>query len=361
MICPRCTVKNPDQAEICSNCGQALKSNPFGTLSGATSLAGAPLATAAPSGTANPMAPATAVNTSEAAGKTPPTASGLGILSVSALIGALLVGVIYHFVGLYMDWIVVTPLLLGLLLGGALRLGVRKGKIRHAATVLGIAVFASCLCYGTKLFTDSVVTREEFITNQVASLPSLLASHHLPPGTITPATFEAHVRKDVPVFMFFVAYLKSVGQIGFSVSSTGASSSSGSQVTGLGAYGLLLLDLVVLGFTAAAIGGSAAMDPYCDPCDRWYDGAKVLLYGHTKQGPAMAQLAQTRDWDSLGAFQGGKYNTKYDSAVVLNTCPGCGMSYLRVRTKTNNSIKYLFRAKLSPDEARQLRAARTAK
>ncbi len=264
---------------------------------------------------------------------------------------AIFIGAIYHFIGQYLDLIAIFPIIAGVCVGAVLTTLAKKQKVRSKPALATIAILAGALCFCSRWVGDSLQTREEFINSYSTKFAGSSAASQ--------ARAQAALRSYYTPLRFLPIYLRVAAKEGATISSTGSSSSSrGSSITGLGFWGLALLDCVLMCGAATSLAWKQAGEPFCAACDSWHGVELTVSRLHPSQGEEAAKLAQGRDFAGLGGLRGTGATETSNCDVLLTKCPGCSAGQLSVKRKLNNSIKTLWNGQVSPAETAKLQEVR---
>lgn len=269
-----------------------------------------------------------------------------------ALLGAVLVGVFYHFVARFLDLLILFPLAAGGIVGAVIASLAKKHKVRSKGALAIVGILCGLLAYGTKVVCDSLYARSQFIPAYAAQIagnnPALQAQ------------LEDKMRAQVTPLRFFPLYLEMAAEEGISISSTHnmSSSASNAPITGLGFWGFFLLDGLLITGAATAIAWSQAASPYCEPCDDWYGTEMTVSRLHPDQGEDAKRLIESRDFEALGNLRGEGAGDKMHCDILMSKCNGCNTGKLKVRSTRNKSVKTLWQGDAAPKEVEKLEEVR---
>lgn len=279
------------------------------------------------------------------------TPGALPALSL-AFPAALVIGTLYHFIGGYLDLIVIFPLVAGLCVGGVLAAMAKKQKVRSKPALLILGVLAGALCFCSRWFADSLGAREQIIN---------LTSAKIAGGNpAVEARAQTFLRRQYTPLSFLPIYLRVAAKEGATITSTHdvSGSSRNSPITGNAFWGLALFDCLLMCGAAAAVAAKQAGSPFCAPCDSWHGVELTVSRLHPSLAPEAVKLAQARDFAGLGALRGGAANEKSNCDVLLSKCPGCSTGQLSVKRHVGNNIKTLWSGGVSPGETAKLQEVR---
>lgn len=287
-------------------------------------------------------------------GRPPRPAITFGALLALSLVFpvAVLIGTIYHFIGKYLDLIVIFPMLAGLCVGGVLASLAKKQKVRSKPALVTLAILAGTVCFCSRWIADSLQTREEFINSYSAKLAG--------GNPAIEAKAQSLLRRTYTPLRFLPMYLKVAAKEGATITSTHdvGGSSHNSPITGTAFWGLALFDALLMCGAAAAIAAKQASAPFCASCDSWHGGELTVSRLDPLHADEAAKLAQARDFAGLGGLRGGKATEKANCDVLLSKCPGCQTGQVTVRRHVGNAIKTLWSGQVSPTETAKLQEVR---
>ena len=282
-----------------------------------------------------------------------PSITAAGLLSLFLVVpAALVVGVVYHFIGQHLDLVIIFPLLAGACVGGVLAARSKKHKIRSKSALVAFGVLGGLLCFSARWAGDIAQAREEFIPIRAQKLsggnPALAAK------------LEAPLRRVWTPLRFAKVYLKYAEKEGTTISDVGASSSSvhNSAITGTGFWLLTAFDALLMCGAAAGVGLKQASSPFCVPCDSWYGIESAVSRLHPNQSNDAAKLASSGQWAGLGGLRSAGATAKSHCDILLSKCPGCANGHLSVKRQVGNNIKTLWKGAVTPADTQKLEEVR---
>ncbi|PQV62880.1 hypothetical protein B1R32_11920 [Abditibacterium utsteinense] len=263
---------------------------------------------------------------------------------IPALFAAVFVGVIYHFVGRFLDLLILFPLAAGAIVGAVLASLAKKNKVRSKFALALMGIFCGLLTYGTREFCDSLYHRSQMIPAYAAQIAGNNAAQQ--------AKVEDKLRARFTPIRYFPMYLEMAAEEGISISSSHDYSgrSANAPITGLGFWGFFILDGLLITGAATAIAWSQAAAPFCEPCDAWYGSEMTVSRLHPDQGDEARRLIESRDFAALGNLRGEGTQEKMHCDLLLSKCNGCGVAKLKVRSTRNKSVKTLWQGDVAPKE-----------
>jgi len=294
------------------------------------------------------------LSTSGSFGRAPrPALTAAGLLSLFLVVpAALAIGVVYHFIGQYLDLFILFPIVVGACVGGVLAALAKKHKIRAKSALAAFGILGGLLCFGARWAGDIVQAREEFIPMRAQKLSGGNAA--------LAARIEPQLRRVYSPLRFAKAYMRLAAKEGTTISSAGSSSSSSSNsaITGTGFWLLTALDALLMCSAAAAFGAKQAGAPFCNGCDSWYGAERTVSRLHPSQGDEAARLASSGQWAGLGALRSGGTTNKSYCDILLSKCPGCANGNLSVKRLVGSNVKTLWKGAVAPADTQKLEAVR---
>lgn len=282
-----------------------------------------------------------------------PAITAAGLLSLFLVVpAALAIGVVYHFIGWYLDLLIVFPLLAGACVGGVLAALAKKHKIRAKSALIAFGILGGLLCFCARWASDITQTREQFIAMRVQKRsggnPALAQQ------------WEPRLRRIYSPLRFAKAYLRLAAKEGTTISDVGSSSSSvhNSAITGTGFWLLTAFDALLMCGAAVGIGLKQAGSPFCDSCDSWYGTERTVSRLNPNQSDEAAKLAGAGQWAGLGGLRSAGATAKSHCDILLSKCPGCANGFLSVKRQVGNNIKTLWKGAVAPADTQKLEEVR---
>jgi hypothetical protein len=269
-----------------------------------------------------------------------------------ALLGAVLMGIIYHFVARFLDLIILFPLATGGIVGGIIAALAKKNKVRSKGALAFVGILCGLLCYGTKEFSDSLYDRE-------MSIPAM-ATEFAGKNQKLATLIEDSLRKRYPPLAYFPIYLQGAAEQGISISSTHdfSNKSRNAPITGWGFWAFFILDGLLITGAATAIAWGQANQLFCEPCDNWYTEPMTVTRLHPDQGEEATRLVQSGDFTGLGNLRGEGAGEKLHCDVLLSKCNGCGVGHLKMVTTRDKSVKTIWEGDPTPKDIATLEEVR---
>jgi hypothetical protein len=273
--------------------------------------------------------------------------SFLGLLP--ALLGAVIVGIIYHFVARFFDLLILFPLVAGGLTGAVLAALARKNKVRSVGAMVFMGILCGLVCYGTREFSDSLKVREQVIAEGSAEIAG--KNPKLRP------VVESSMRQELTPVAFFPMYLEAAAQEGFSISRH-PGSSSGAPVSGWGFWAIFIFDALLICGAATAVAAGQASSAFCEACDDWYTDDMVISSLHPNQGEEALRLLQSGDYAGMGNLRGEGADDKMHTDLLLSKCKGCGVGHLKLVATHDKNKNTLWEGDPTPQEIKTLEQTR---
>jgi len=160
----------------------------------------------------------------------------------------------------------------------------------------------------------------------------------------------------------FLGYLELSARSGITLKKGG---SKGTKVSGLGAWILWAVELLLALGVGGWIAGDRARQPFCERCKRWYLPPEAVAVGSSKKEAWQAVLRAVERGDHAGAAAAlGQPEEKATSVLRLARCPQCDthepVLSLAVITGTHTKkpqTRVRHETLVRADEARALTAA----
>ncbi len=264
---------------------------------------------------------------------------------------AILVGIVYHFIGRFLDLLILFPIVAGACVGGVLALLAKKHKVRSKPAIAILAIVGGLLCFSSRWIGDALQEREEFINSTSSKISAGNAALEARAQTVLRSTYTP--------LKFFPLYMQAAAKQGVSISSTHSSSSTkNSPITGTAFWILTFADALFMCGAAVAVAWKQASEPFCVGCDSWHDVELTVSRLHSNQAGEVARLAASGEWAGLGTLRGEDATEKAHCDVLLSKCPGCSTGQVSVKNNLNNKAKTLWSGKVSPPDVKQLEDVR---
>jgi len=294
------------------------------------------------------------MQTSGSFGRAPrPAITATGLLSLFLVApAAIVIGVIYHFIGQYLDLLIIFPLLAGACVGAVLASLAKKHKIRSKSALIAFGILGGLLCFCARWAGDITQTREEVIAMRAQKLSG--------GNPALETKLRPMLRRVYSPLRFAKLYMRLAAKEGTTIHDVGssASSSSNSAITGTGFWLMTALDALLMCGAAAGIGLIQANSPFCVPCDSWYGIERTVSRLHPNQSDEAAKLASSGQWAGLGGLRSAGATAKSHCDILLSRCPGCANGYLSVKRQVGNNIKTLWKGAVTPADTKKLEEVR---
>jgi len=252
---------------------------------------------------------------------------GFAFAKLAAILG--LIALTYGFY-----FLIVFPLLQGLLGGAGVVIGVRVGRCRNATAAGLIGLLCGLWAYAGmywfhhlwQLYRDAQYNGENL-------------------SWVFSTAFQ---------WEQFKGFMALVAQEGYTIKKA--------HVTGLGFWIIGGIELVMAGGVGFLLPWASAKEPYCEGCRKWYTN-KAVGYGALEQMGTAQLLIHNRSWAELGALCSGPENKGPAIFLTLKRCPQCAsagyltMSARSVDKRKKQSVAQIVKEfRLSPEEVNTLLA-----
>lgn len=250
------------------------------------------------------------------------SAATAGKMLVATLLASVIVGVLWHFVGRFIDLVIIFPMLAGGVAGGIVTVIAKSGMSRSTKLALLCGLLVGPLTYGTKLVCNAYSVRPELVQG---------LSQSVTPSGATPAQkaqIEQKVEGLLTPMRTLRLYMVLMEETGVTLKSSHSSSGSGTRVSGNGYWVLLGVETLAVSLCALALLWSAASEPFCEGCQKWH-GTSVVMQANPGQNPLIADAIRARNWGQFVGIQPGSWNNKAVTTVTLSRCEGCNGATLK--------------------------------
>ncbi|HLY74752.1 MAG TPA: hypothetical protein VKU80_11600 [Planctomycetota bacterium] len=277
---------------------------------------------------------------------------GILLVSALALVSGALSGVAFHLAGRYFYIVGIFPLLWGLLVGAGTAYGVRQGKCRSALIGAAAGLVAGASSYGLFQVLGNLHHRE---------LVRAAWSGKASSDQDLDRWYDEGLSKSFGGTGFW-AQLSLRAQAGISLRSHGSSGNGKSPtLTGIGVFLYWLAELAVVAGIALALPMAAAKEPFCEPCEAWYEKKDLIGIRRASLEEARSRLA-AGDYSGLAACF---TPDRQDGILSLEKCSrGCnGQVRVKltaiVRDKRGKTVsrKTAFEDMVTPELAETLQRA----
>jgi hypothetical protein len=271
------------------------------------------------------------------------------MLVLSCAAAAIAVGVVEGLVSSFINLLVIFPIVIGAVTGGVAARKIKSGHIRAplmVAVIAGLAAGAGQLAvYGTRYVNFQHKVALEIAADNSGS--------------------DAHARLDEVLqektgHQGFVGFLVLSSQDGVQISHNG---SKGPLLTGVGYWIYFGIEMLFALGAAVAMAWSAASQPYCESCQKWYELRELVGSGSGEKA-ATKQVIATLDggrWGEVAAAL-GTATDKTIGVISLLRCDACAhhepqLTYTvttrRNTKKPQSQVRY--KTMLRADEAAELK------
>ncbi|MEM9217517.1 MAG: hypothetical protein AAGD25_24650 [Cyanobacteria bacterium P01_F01_bin.150] len=233
------------------------------------------------------------------------SASGYRWLFLSTVISSCVVGGVFSFLGSFIYLFLVFPGFMGAIGGCATHLAVKSGKVRNPAiaslvgAITGVAIYGAMLGFDYGGFRRQMA--QEFQEHYGADIQNVVAESN---GTATENDIIRFAIDDLLTEQTgqsgFLGYLHWTAQDGFSLDST--SNSSEMLVSGIGVWLFWLLEIGLVVVISSRIGFGAAVEPFCEQCQEWYEKPQRLGNVSQDASAQFTALLQKAHYEEAGAM-----------------------------------------------------------
>ncbi|MDJ1183861.1 hypothetical protein [Roseofilum casamattae] len=293
--------------------------------------------------------------------------SGYQWLILSAVIAGGVVGGITSFIGNFLYLIVLFPLGMGLLGGGATHIAVKQGKVRNPILAGVFGALTGFSIYGGMQGFDYLnfqrIVGRDFREEYSEELQDALAASN---GEITE---EELVQLAIDTILIehtgqsgFLGYLQFSAQQGMELS---RSSSGGIPVNGIGVWIYRGVELLIIGTIATTGGFRAAKQPFCETSDRWYEDPQRVGNVSDERSEEFIGFLNSDNYLKAGELINTQVDIPIPSIEVYVQLPpedGTADSVVQLHKTSLNKdkkleLKELLVGMVSPREIKQLQDA----
>lgn len=256
------------------------------------------------------------------------TLAGVLMLTALSVVAATLLGAVAHFAGRFFYLIALFPIAMGLGVGAACGLAVRRGKMRNWLVVVPLAALAAVAAGLTMHYCDYAyfMSQKDYdpeIDNVVDHFEEYKATYNQQPANIQ--QFVNHINQNPNDLAFFRArslpsYLHYMATEG--VTLTKAGRSKGVNLGYVGSFIYWGVELLIIAGMAVVISKAATCEPYCLQCDRWKESRTVGSLDIS----AETALATLESGDLTGLHGLGTHHEDGPLLLSIWVCPNCGAS-----------------------------------
>lgn len=335
MRCPQCQTVNPRQNRFCINCAAPL-AHSDATPGALTPNFVVPIPGTNYSTSEGVQAPeASAAGAAEGAAYRPSgrctTLGGLMLLGATVA-SSLAVGAFYYWVGwVWMDLLIISPVFAGILVAVIMMRVISMVQCRSKALVVVCSMVACVLTYGTKQVLQSQSDKTLALDQIAQQLQQPSSSSRYSPAQL--AQLRILLLNENPL-QTLVGDLRDRADNGITVTDAALGSApynSGFKISGLEYWGLLVLEIGLLGMVVVGVSMKQVSLPFCERCDRWMQ-RELVLRVHPHQNLLLSELARQRNWQDLAQIERGQPTQKQKTDVFLASCPQCQAATLALES-----------------------------
>lgn len=280
--------------------------------------------------------------------------AGFTWLLLSSVLGGLTIGGLTFAVSRLVYLIFLFPLGMGFL-GGALNsIAIREGKVRNPLIAACFAALTGLTIYGT-------VHGGEYLMFKQAASEEVTKELGQTDNVQTEPVIDAFLKEKTGATGFY-GYMKYSAQQGVSVGKLG---SDGIQLNETFTWLYWLTEFAVIEGMIVLIAYSAAKDPFCESCNRWYADKERLGNVHPRSSEGFLNWVKNENFTQSGKLIEPLAQVNASSLEVhVQHCPCCKtsdyvltVSRADFNSKGNLELKQVFQGMLSAYQQSQLQNA----
>jgi hypothetical protein len=235
----------------------------------------------------------------------------------AALVGGVAIGVIEGEIDDWFSLLVIFPLLIGLAAGGGAAWMVSRFQLRAPVLAAALAIIGAAAGYVGSHFVDYRQFRAGIQAEVGRGDPTVSDDE------IAKAPDEVLVHETGS--SGFRGYLDLAARQGVRIKRM-SSSDDGTTFTGVAAWVVWVLELLLAAGTAAYLAFTRAREPFCEPCETWYGSARPIASGGngTKDSrKTLVAALEAGDAASAAAVLAVPPGPKASFFLEASTCPRC--------------------------------------
>ena len=316
--CTKCGAPNLFEDRFCGACGTPRLATPVPSAPAAK-----PAASVAPLGDVRDI-PASAVE-------------GAPLVLAAGLAAALAFGTLYHFVGRFLDLLIVFPILLGVAVGWALKLAALKGRSRQAGVLLAAAVLSGVAAFGTRQVLDTFHVRGDLKTILVAA--SKDATNDADRDRLQLASES--------IGFFDALRVRADAGVGIGRARGGAKKTL--NLSGAMFWVLMVVEAGIVAFFAAAAVFPISRIAYCGRCKQFVPSAPIYRV-NGRESDRLAEAVRHQRWKEAQEMSDRATPSETDrTEATLLRCGMCRDSSIRVDVFQGRRHKRVMHVSVPPE------------
>lgn len=290
--------------------------------------------------------------------------SGYQWLVLATVMAGGVVGGITSFIGSFLYLIILFPIGMGLLGGGATHIAVKQGKVRNPAiaalfgALTGISIYSAMNGFDYWNFRRVVAGELRQAYSEDLQIALAESEEGVTEEDLLGLAIDTILIEETGQ-AGFIGYLQFTAQQGMELSQ---SSSGGIPVSGIGMWIYRALELTVIAGVSTAAGLRAAKEPFCESSDRWYGYPQRVGNVTDDRSEAFMGFLDSNNYVKAGELINPDLDIPVPSLeVYLQPAPQEGMADSVVtlsKTSLNKDkkleLKQLLMGMVSPRELKQL-------
>ena len=244
------------------------------------------------------------------------TNAGFRWLLLSSVVGGTVIGTATYLISRLFYLIVLFPIGMGMLGGGAVALAVHKGKVRNPTIATLFGLLTGLILYGSMYGADY------WQFKQTASQE--IAKNSSPgDGTQNDRLIDSFLQEQTGS-SGFIGYVKYKAQLGVSIGRFG---SKGANLGETGTWIYWLIEFAAIEIIIAFLARSAASEAFCESCNEWYKSKERVGDVELQSRENFLSLLQKDQFAPAGQLISAFQNLPVPNLQVhLQSCPACKLS-----------------------------------
>ncbi len=262
------------------------------------------------------------------------------------LVGALLTSAIYFFVSPHFNYLLVTQIYLGGLIGGAVWLGAKAAKARSSCYVRAFAVVATLLVFGI-YHTAMVWQGREDSLDYYAPLMAKKSGQSV-------SVTRAKMAQQLSMARAAQYYWQDNYDEGVTLTDDNNVGSSGTHLAGLAYVGLLLFEFGFTALIAAAVAATATTARFSESQGRWYCKKRAFAV----KSPDLWEILRALQAEDFARARQIALNRTFRAnavgAVYFSRVAGEAGGWIEMTVTQDKRQHLLYEAQVSDDKLRAL-------
>ncbi len=242
------------------------------------------------------------------------------LLTLSSVLTGLIVGGLAFAISRFVYIIIGFPIFMGALGGAAIARAIEKGKVRNPSLAIAFSALSGVIIYGTLKYGNYLAFRQNVfkeIDKEFAQVDQVTANQ----------LTDRFLQEKTGVTGFW-GYLKYSAQQGGQIIII-SHPSEAIRLNETFTWLYWLLELGLIEGTAIAIAHSAASEPFCESCQKWYGDKQWIGSVESNSANNFLNILESKNFTHAGEFVDGRQIPRRSVPrldVYLQRCPSCQIS-----------------------------------